>query len=67
MTDITNKPIDNSKEELSEAELDQVAGGSPEHRVGATEVGKTPTLPRGIVAGIGPDAVKRGPALGAVD
>jgi hypothetical protein len=27
MTDPTNKPIDDSKEELTEAELDQVAGG----------------------------------------
>jgi hypothetical protein len=28
MTDSTNKPIDDSKEELSEAELDKVAGGA---------------------------------------
>jgi len=27
MTDTEKKPIDNSKDELSEAELDQVAGG----------------------------------------
>jgi hypothetical protein len=27
MTDTTNKPVDDSKEELTEAELDQVAGG----------------------------------------
>jgi hypothetical protein len=27
MTDSSNKPIDNSKEELTEAELAQVAGG----------------------------------------
>jgi hypothetical protein len=27
MTDTSNKPIDDSKEELTEAELDQVAGG----------------------------------------
>jgi hypothetical protein len=28
MTDTEKKPIDDSKEELTEAELDQVAGGS---------------------------------------
>jgi hypothetical protein len=27
MTDTSNKPVDDSKEELTEAELDQVAGG----------------------------------------
>jgi len=41
MTDTAKTPIDDSKEELSEAELDQVAGGV----AGFVMVAKKPTQP----------------------
>jgi hypothetical protein len=43
MTDTAKKPIDDSKEELTEAELDQVAGGMG--AVGLAMDEKTSTLP----------------------
>jgi hypothetical protein len=43
MTDTAKKPIDDSKEELTEAELDQVAGGIGAFGVAMDE--KTSTLP----------------------
>jgi hypothetical protein len=44
MTDTTNKPINDSKEELTEAELDQVAGGLSSFGAVAEFV-ETPTQP----------------------
>ena len=42
MTDTSNKPIDNSKEELTESELAQVAGGVSGYKSNA-DVAKTHT------------------------
>jgi hypothetical protein len=45
MTDTAKKPTDDSKEELTEAELDQVAGGA---RTGAAVV-KARTQPETVI------------------
>jgi hypothetical protein len=58
MTDNANKPIDDSKEELTESELDQVAGG----RVitpGAAMVEKPTSLGGGRTT-VGPEVEKTG-------
>jgi len=68
MTDTTNKPINDSKEELTEAELDQVAGGASVGRVAAVNARTQPELSHfGAVAEtrtrttVGPDVVKKDP------
>jgi hypothetical protein len=58
MSDTTNKPIDNSKEELTEAELDQVAGGVHHDGVTASKAHTKPELSR---FGVGPEAAKPDP------
>jgi hypothetical protein len=59
MSDTTNKPIDDSKEELTEAELDQVAGGGLLAPVAA--VAKAHTRPELSRFGVGPEAAKPDP------
>jgi hypothetical protein len=70
MTDTTNKPIDDSKEELTEAELDKVAGGGANGGgVHSTEGGggrfgvhaEVKTLKTPFRATVGPDVVKKDP------
>jgi hypothetical protein len=66
--DTAEKPISDSKEELTEAELDQVAGGASVGRVAAVKARTQPELSHfGAVAEtrtrttVGPDVVKKDP------
>jgi hypothetical protein len=59
LTDNANKPIDDSKEELTEAELDKVAGGRLVAPVAA--VAKAHTRPELSRFGVGPEAAKPDP------